>query len=248
MPSQPKLRIFAGPNGSGKTTLYESIRSVYFSTRLFVNADLIESDFRKKHYLDFSEFNIKTTDLDFQQYIRANGLYHKAGFTEDTWNISIKENVAVQASTSIQTNYNSYHFAIVADFIRFMLIQSQVSFSFETVFSHPSKLQIIDMARKSGYKIYLYFIGTESPLMNIERVNDRIMKGGHPVSAGKIHDRYYRTMGLLLDMLKQVDEAYLWDNSGQRHEYIGWYKKDTISFKKTLVPEWVFTYIIDKIA
>ena len=44
MSSQPKLRIFAGPNGSGKTTLYNSIKSIYFSTQIFINADQLEAE------------------------------------------------------------------------------------------------------------------------------------------------------------------------------------------------------------
>lgn len=55
MAIKPKLRIFAGPNGSGKTLLYNSIKHIYFSTRLFVNADNLESDFKKNNFLNLSE-------------------------------------------------------------------------------------------------------------------------------------------------------------------------------------------------
>lgn len=44
--------------------------------------------------------------------------------------------------------------------------------------SHPSKLQILEQALKSGYKNYLYFIATESPYVNIDRVSARVQKGG----------------------------------------------------------------------
>lgn len=206
MPQQPKLRIFAGPNGSGKTTLFDSIKSSYFSTRIFVNADLLEEEFKKKNFLNLSDFEIDATNEDFESFCFQSGLFTKAGFSKDSWNLIVRENVVVKNIT-FATVYNSYHFAIIADFIRYSLIRSKKSFSFETVFSHPSKLELIDFAHRNNYKVYLYFIGTETPKMNLERVKDRILKGGHLVEAEKIEKRYFLTMDLLIDMLKKADET-----------------------------------------
>lgn len=58
MASRPKLRIFSGPNNSGKTTLFDSIQSIYFSTRLFINADNLEQTFKKYNFINLSEFNV----------------------------------------------------------------------------------------------------------------------------------------------------------------------------------------------
>lgn len=49
---------------------------------------------------------------------------------------------------------------------------------YETVFSHPSKLELIEKAREKGYFIRLFFICTESPRINIDRVAERYAKGG----------------------------------------------------------------------
>jgi len=234
MKSISKLRIFADPNGSGKTTLYESIQSIYFSTRLFVNVGRIEQAFRQTHFLNFSEFRIKTSDLGFQSFCKKIRLYIKANFDDVAWDLKVIGNVLVSENAVLQTQYNSYHFAIVANFIRDLLIQSEIPFSFETVSSHAGKLEQIDLALSHGYKIYLYFIGTETPSMNIGRVSDRIKKGGHSVSPEKIKDRYYLTMNLLLTILKKVDEAYLWDNSGERHEYRGKLNESTKSVTTSL--------------
>ena len=67
MPKQPKLRIFAGPNGSGKTTLFDSIKAIYFSTRLFVNADYLEEIFKKTHFINLSDFDISCNFNQFKQ-------------------------------------------------------------------------------------------------------------------------------------------------------------------------------------
>lgn len=62
---------------------------------------------------------------------------------------------------------------IIADFLRKRLLQEKKRFSFETVFSHPSKLDIMRKAREEGYKVYLYFVSTESPVINKFRVQAR---------------------------------------------------------------------------
>ncbi|MBQ4636610.1 MAG: zeta toxin family protein [Akkermansia sp.] len=56
---------------------------------------------------------------------------------------------------------------------------------YETVFSHPSKLDIIRKARDLGYFIRLFFICTESPRINVDRVAERFAKGGHTVPGKK---------------------------------------------------------------
>ncbi|WP_131536030.1 toxin [Pedobacter nototheniae] len=246
MPQKPKLRIFAGPNGSGKTTLFDSIKSSYFSTRIFVNADLLEEDFNKKNFLNLSDFDIESSKADFESFCFNNGLFLKAGFNIRTWNLVVKENVVVKGSSK-SNHYNSYHFAILADFIRYKLIESNKSFSFETVFSHPAKLELIDFAHQNNYKVYLYFIGTETPFMNLERVKDRVEKGGHLVEGTKIEKRYFLTMDLLIDMLKRVDETYLWDNSGIKHQFVGSIKKGILELEFLKVPTWLDTYVLSKI-
>ncbi len=152
MPLKPRLRIFAGPNGSGKTTLYYSIKESYFSTRLFINADLLEQEFNSQNYIDLATFAITISNETFQNFSKNQGQFVKAKFTEESWNLTIKGNVLV-AVDNANHHFNSMHFAIVADFIRQELIRKKISFSFETVFSHPSKLDLIDLAHKNGYKV-----------------------------------------------------------------------------------------------
>lgn len=246
MSRKPKLRIFAGPNGSGKTTLFDSIKSSYFSTRIFVNADLLEEDFKRKNFLNLSDFEIDITNADFESFCFQNGLFVKAGFNKTSWNLVVKENVIVR-NTSEPVTYNSYHFAIIADFIRHALIRNKKSFSFETVFSHPSKLDLIDFAHQNNYKVYLYFIGTETPKMNIERVKDRVFKGGHLVKTEKIENRYFLTMDLLIEILKKADQTYLWDNSETKHNYIGEISDGILDLQLTNIPKWIDTYILNKI-
>lgn len=143
--------------------------------------------------------------------------------------------------------YNFHHFAIIADFIRYELIKSKKSFSFESVFSHPSKLKLIDFAHRNNFKVYLYFIDTQTPKMNVERLKDRVLKWGHLVDSGKIEQRYFLTMDLAIEMIKKADQTFLWDNSGSKHDYVGGFSDGILDLKITNIPNWIDTYILDKI-
>ena len=86
-------------------------------------------------------------------------------------------------------------------------------FSFETVFSHESNLDIMRRSVEAGYKVYLYFISTESPEINKYRVKLRVAKNGHDVPPQKIEDRYYRSLKLMYKASQYAYQAFFFDNS-----------------------------------
>lgn len=84
---------------------------------------------------------------------------------------------------------------------------------YETVFSHPSKLELIRKARALGYFIRLFFICTASPRINIDRVAERFAKGGHTVPGDKVCARYTRALLYGAEAMRIVQRGYLYDNS-----------------------------------
>lgn len=93
------------------------------------------------------------------------------------------------------------------------LLTEGMTFGFETVGSHPSKVEFIQNARDLGYKVTLLFVATEDPAINIRRIAERHAKGGHTVPDQKVIERYYRTLDLLKDYFRVADDAFVWDNS-----------------------------------
>ena len=57
------------------------------------------------------------------------------------------------------------------------LFLSETSFCFETVFSHPSKPELISEAQKNGYEVTLVFIHLSGPRLNELRVDQRVRAG-----------------------------------------------------------------------
>lgn len=84
---------------------------------------------------------------------------------------------------------------------------------YETVFSHPSKLELIRRARELGYFVRLFFICTCSPRINVERVAERFAKGGHTVPGRKVNSRYHRALLYGAEAMHLVQRGYLYDNS-----------------------------------
>ena len=107
----------------------------------------------------------------------------------------------------------SYAAANVAEQIRERLLQQGVSFCFETVFSHVSKIDFVANAKAQGYEIVLVYIHLDSSELNEARVYQRVTEGGHSVPVDKIHSRIPRTMEHIGAVLPLVDEARLLDNS-----------------------------------
>lgn len=121
------------------------------------------------------------------------------------------------------------------------LIAARQTFAAETVFSHPSKIDLIRQAKAAGHKVNLVFIATESPDINQARVEQRVQLGGHDVPAEKIAPRYERSLVNLRAALPLVDRAYLYDNSdlGQRHRLVLNVAQGRVQGMSQELPQWL---------
>lgn len=84
---------------------------------------------------------------------------------------------------------------------------------FETVFSASDKVEFIKKAKHFDYFIRLFFICTDNPLINVNRISRRRLKGGHDVPPAKILSRYSKSITNCAIAVKLVDRAYIYDNS-----------------------------------
>lgn len=115
----------------------------------------------------------------------------------------------------------AYQAAGVADEERRRLVAVGASFCMETVFSDPvgDKLGFLRQAQEAGYKIFLVFMGIDSPELAIGRIIQRVEDGGHDVPDHKIRERFPRTLDNLRRAVEFVDQAYLFDNSSYDEPY-----------------------------
>lgn len=193
------MRMVAGPNGSGKSTLIELLKdSISFG--VYINADDIETALKKKPALHFSDFSIETTSTRFNSFIKKKETIGTELFKQKIANgFLLESNILSLKIDSV----DSYLASLIADFIRHELLLQSQDFSFETVMSHPSKITTLVKANGNGYRTYLYFIATDDPSINYERIEGRVLKGGHNVNKKKSLERYMRSLSLLPKAIKE---------------------------------------------
>lgn len=113
----------------------------------------------------------------------------------------------------------SYEAAGMAERFRNSLVEKGVSFCYETVFSHVSKVDFVAKAKAAGYVIILVYVHLESGDLNAARVSQRVAEGGHNVPVEKIYKRIPRAMENVAAVLPLVDEARLLDNSFKENPF-----------------------------
>ena len=101
----------------------------------------------------------------------------------------------------------------IAESRRTELLNSGISHSFESVMSHPSKIEYLVTAKAKGFDVILLFVGINDPAVNVARVANRVAKGGHDVPEEKIVERYKRTMDMLYQAAITADRALIFDNT-----------------------------------
>ena len=106
-----------------------------------------------------------------------------------------------------------------ADARRIELLRTGQSFVSETVFSHESKLALIEQAQGLGFAVVLLVVCLDDPQRLLKRVRQRVREGGHDVPAERILARYPRTLQYLSRAVRQADMAFLYDTgtAGKNH-------------------------------
>lgn len=97
--------------------------------------------------------------------------------------------------------------------LRYQCLEERKNFVFETVFSAREKIDFLKKAKQAGYFIRFFYVCTENPEINIIRITQRYLNGGHEVPISKVIDRYYKSLTLAAEAISFVDRAYVYDNS-----------------------------------
>ncbi|WP_048169653.1 hypothetical protein [Methanosarcina siciliae] len=239
-----RMRVFAGPNGAGKSTLLNQVNKAVLIEHGFEiinsNRHINPDDLNAIDIIDFSKFGVMVEEIDFKEHVRQSPHYERS-------NINI-ENIVIKNNSFEIPNKNSYIGSILADYLRVCYIKlNEDNFSFETVLSHPSKVDFLKSTKECGWLVYLYYVCTEDPIINVARVEDRVLKGGHYVPPEKVIDRYWRSLANLFPALQCCHRAYIFDNSTKDMPLIAEKNPDdTLKLCTDYTPAWVDEYVLSK--
>ncbi|WP_231867954.1 AAA family ATPase [Neptuniibacter marinus] len=135
---------------------------------------------------------------------------------------------------------NSYEAAQLATQMREQLLIDGANFCFETVFSHPSKIDFVAKAKALGYQVVLVFIHVDSLSLNKARISQRVEEGGHFVPDDKVETRISRTLANVRSVLPLCDHVRILDNSscGSPYEQVATIRNQAITEHKKPLPAW----------
>ena len=217
-----RFRMVAGPNGSGKSTLAAWLARDYavnFYTML--NADDVFAQVKRTHAFSAPfpiDGNALVAFAEQTEYVDSE----KARFR--TGEIEVEADcVRFRSDESV----NSYTVALLVNFLQDECIARGISFSQETVFSHPSKVAALAKAKASGFRTYLYYVATDDAGINTDRVAERYALGGHDVPAEKIRARYARSLANLPAALPHLSRAFFFDNSGAEMRHLASFAEES---------------------
>jgi predicted ABC-type ATPase len=133
-----------------------------------------------------------------------------------------------------------------ADVRRAELLKTGQSFVSETVFSHESKLALIEEAQQLGFFVMLIVVCLDDSQRLLARVANRVTEGGHAVPPERILARYPRTLANLAVAVRLADVAILYDSEAVglgTHRMVAICKQDWTEEKVIPLPRWVLTIL-----
>jgi len=235
--------MFAGPNGSGKSTLKSILPRALLG--VYLNPDDIEREICRQGFLELSTFQVVSTEAEILGFFRKSELLISAKMGEVVNRFAFSDGRLHFGGVRI----DSYIASVIVDFLRQKLLEQRTTFTFETVMSHPSKIELLAQAQRLGYRTYLYFIATDDPEINISRVRNRVKLGGHPVPINKIEERYHRSLDLLMAAVRHTNRAYIFDNSGnnQKRTWLAEVSEGKmLEIKTDRIPAWFKRSVLEK--
>ncbi len=135
----------------------------------------------------------------------------------------------------------AYEAARIATVRRDDLLARGRDFVTETVFSHRSKLDLVEAARAHGFTVIVMHVGVATADLSVARVVARTEEGGHVVPEDKIRARYDRSGALIRRAVLSADRGLVFDNSQLNHPPAQClaFTRGRLAIALARVPDWV---------
>ena len=172
--------MFAGPNGSGKSELKKHFPFALLG--VYLNPVEIEKEIRQQDFLDLNSYGVKANVEELLTFFAKSSFLISAEHENESKQLGFEAGRLIFNGVAV----NLYFASVAVDFLRQKLLEQKISFTLETVMSHRSKIDLLVRAQRLGYRTYLYFVATDDPAINISRVRNRVLQGGHAVPEEKL--------------------------------------------------------------
>ena len=94
------------------------------------------------------------------------------------------------------------------------LLSKEESFSIETTLATKSYINLVRRAQEKGYTVRLLFFWLNSPDLALQRIAERVAKGGHNIPEPIVRRRYVTGISNLFRLFMSVVDSWeIYDNS-----------------------------------
>lgn len=100
-------------------------------------------------------------------------------------------------------------------------IITRQDFAFETTLGGNTITRLLMEAAKAGTEVRIWYVGLESVELHIARVRTRVAQGGHDIPEAKIRERYDHSRWNLIDLLPNLAELKVFDNTAESEPWAG---------------------------
>ena len=100
-------------------------------------------------------------------------------------------------------------------------IERRLDFAFETTLGGNTITQLLGRAGATGFAVRVWYVALASPELHLQRVRERVAKGGHDIPEGDVRRRYDQSRENLIRLLPSLDELRVFDNSASADPHRG---------------------------
>lgn len=94
------------------------------------------------------------------------------------------------------------------------LAKLHTDFAFETTASSKSFLPFLQNCKKEGYTINILYLWLKTPQLSLQRIAERVAKGGHNIPENVAKRRYKKSIHNFINLYRPIaDSWFVYDNS-----------------------------------
>jgi len=92
-------------------------------------------------------------------------------------------------------------------------IRERSNYAFETTLGGKTITRLLQTALSEGIEVRMWYVGLDGVDLHLARVSSRVKQGGHDIPEERIRQRYIESRLHLIDLVPQLTELFVYDNS-----------------------------------
>ena len=117
-------------------------------------------------------------------------------------------------------------------------LEKEICFTQETTLSGRKTLDTIKRAVAKDYYIRLYYVGLDTMEESLQRIENRVKRGGHNINSDTVANRFGKRFEDLLAILPYCNEATFYDNDNG-FVTVAKYKNGELHTIGQICPKWL---------